>query len=187
MIRSLKEDSAKYAREREVAARNRRLPGNLAQPLVHTTVLIPPVPYATVRDQTRYGGDEMMIDEPDDRDRDRYLPRHVEEPRLRNPPVTSAYIPESGYSSATAFYPVTATQTAASGYDPRDPRYVPGNTTPPGVSGRTPGYTSGGYPPVTTRPSIPSLPAGGPFPDSRSNVPRDTGYGYPADPRARHR
>lgn len=186
MIRSLKEDSAKYAREREVAARNRRLPGKDGPSIACVTELISLVPYATVRDQTRYGGDDMMIDEPDDRDR--YLPRHVEEARLRNaPPVSSAYIPESGYTPATAFYPVAASQATASGYDPRDPRYVPGNTTPPGASGRTPGYTGSGYPPVATRSSIPSIPAAGPFPDSRSNVTRETGYGYPPEPRPRHR
>lgn len=186
MIRSLKEDSAKYAREREVAARNRRLPGKYGQSVVCATELISIVPYATVRDQTRYGGDEMMIDEPDDRDR--YPSRHVEETRLRNaPPVSSAYIPESGYTSTPAFYPVATSQTTGSGYDPPHPRYVPGNSTPPGISGRTPGYTGGGYPPVTTRSSIPSIPAAGPFPDSRSNVSREAGYGYPPEPRPRHR
>lgn len=159
----------------------------------HSFTLVGPsdfssVPYATVRDQTRYGGDEMMLDDPDDRDRDRYSSRHLDDPRLRNPaPVSSAYLPEAGYSSATAFYPVATAQSTAAGYDPRDPRYVPGNTTPPGVSGRTPGYTSGAFPPVTTRPSMPSIPAAGPFSEPRANVARDSGYGYPADPRARHR
>lgn len=186
MIRSLKEDSAKYTREREIAARNRRMPGMLSESLVRAVSLTRSVPYATVRDQVRYGGgDEMMLDEPEERERDRY-PRHVEEPRLRNPAVTAAYIPEAGYSPAQAFYPVTTTQTAPAGYvDPRDPRYIPGNTTPPGVSGRNPGYAAG-YAPVTTRPPAPGIPAAAPFPDSRSN-PRDTGYGYPPDPRVRHR
>lgn len=185
MIRSLKEDSAKYAREREIAARNRRMPGTLSQTMEGSVRLTHLVPYATVRDQTRYGGDEMMLDEPEDRERERY-PRHVEEPRLRNPAVTSAYVPEAGYSPAQGFYPVPTTQTAPAGYvDPRDPRYIPGNTTPPGVSGRNPGYAAG-YAPVTTRPSAPGIPAVAPFPDSRSN-PRETGYGYPPEPRVRHR
>lgn len=133
-----------------------------------------------MRDQTRYGGDEMMVDEPDERER---YPRHVEEPRLRNPVVPAAYVPESGYSPAPAFYPVATTQANPAGYDPRDPRYVPGNTTPPGVSGRNPGYASG-YVPVSTRSSVPSIPAAAPFAEPRQNS-RDPGYGYPPDPRAR--
>lgn len=184
MIRSLKEDSAKYAREREVAARNRRMPGKPGHTFAKVNVLTQAVPYATVRDQSRYGGDEMMIDEPDERERDRYA-RHPEDPRLRNTVAAPAYVQDSGYSPAPAFYPVAAAQASPAGYDIRDPRYVPGNTTPPGVSGRNAGYAAG-YAPVTTRPSIPSIPATVPFTDSRSN-PRDTGYGYPPDARPRHR
>lgn len=158
MIRSLKEDSSKYAREKENAVRRNRQP----------------VSFGAFRDQSRYGGDEMMIDEPEER----YQPRY-EEPRIRATPVTTSYPPESGYSSA--YYPVT--QPPPPGVDPR---YIPGNSTPP--SGRTPGYTTSAYPPTTTRPSVPSIPAAGGFTDPRGNIVRDPGYGsYQADPRSRHR
>ena len=123
----------------------------------------------------------MVIDEPEER----YAPTRYEEPRLRGPPVTSAYVGEPGYPAT--YYHVTGAQPPPPGVDARmDPRYIPGNSTPP--TGRAPGYAPQGYPPVTTRPSIPSIPAGGAYADPRSGVVRDSGYGsYPSDPRARHR
>lgn len=121
-----------------------------------------------------------MVDEPEERFQPRY-----EEPRLRAAPaVTSSYLPDTGYS--TAYYPVP--QPPPPGVDTRtmDPRYVPGNATPP--SGRTPGYAAGGYPPVTTRPAVPPIPTPSAFTDPRGNVVRDPGYGTSYnDPRARHR
>lgn len=184
MIRSLKEDSAKYARERDAAARGRRQPGNFGQSSVPATRLTQTVPYAMVRDQARYGGggDEMMIDEPEERDRDRHG-RYVE---VRNPAPASGFGPEAGYSPASAYYSATTTQVAPSGFDVRNPpRYVPGNTPPPTGSGRTSGYATEGYPPVTSRPSMPPVTAAGPYLDSRSNT-REA-YEYPSQPRGPRR
>lgn len=122
----------------------------------------------------------MLLDEPEDRER--YVPRHEE--RLRGPPVTASYLPDPGYTSYS--YPVTS-QPSAPGIsgNPRFVPGVPGNTTPP--SGRTPsGYESSiGYPPTTTRPSMPSIAAPG-YTDPRGTV-RDSGYTYPPEPRSRHR
>ena len=126
-----------------------------------------------------------MVDEPEDR----YQPRY-EETRIRAAPaVSSAYLPDSGYNSA--YYPVA--QPPPPGVDtrtmdPRDPRYIPGNSTPP--TGRNPVYATGGYQPVTTRPPVPSVPAGGTYTDARGNIVRDSSYGSGSgysDPRARHR
>lgn len=120
-----------------------------------------------------------MVDEPEE---PRYQPRY-EEPRLRPAAVSSAYPQESGYP---AYYPVT--QPPPPGIDVRtmDPRYIPGNTTPP--SSRTPGYPPTGYTTATTRGAVPSIPAGNTYMDPRGNVVRDPGYGqYQSDPRARHR
>jgi len=183
MIRSLKEDSSKFLRERENAVRRKQQPGihRTAQPWELVQLTQEPVSFSTFRDQSRYGGDEMMIDDPPE---ERYQPRY-DEPRLRAPPVTSSYLPDAGYTSA--YYPVT--QPPPPGVDTRtmDPRYIPGNTTPP--SSRTPSsYAPGGYPPATTRPPVPSVPAAGTYTDPRGNVVRDAGYGaYQPDPRARHR
>ena len=129
-----------------------------------------------------------MVDvEPDE-------PRYTrfEEPRLRAPAVTQAYLPEPGYPAT--YLPISATQPPPPGVDARiDPRYAPGNTTPP--SGRTPGYQTQGYPP-TTRTTIPTIPPSNSYADPRLaqardprdlRDPRDTGYGAYADPRARHR
>lgn len=122
----------------------------------------------------------MMIDvEPDDR----YA--RYEDPRgPPRPPVSAGYIADSGYSTA---YLAGTQPPPPPGVEPRmDPRYIPqptGNLTPP--SGRTPGYQPQAYAPATTRASIPAIPAGGAFGDSRI---RETGYGsYQPDPRARHR
>ncbi|KAK5083035.1 hypothetical protein LTR05_006917 [Lithohypha guttulata] len=167
MIRSLKEDSVKYARERETAIRRNRQPA----------------PFQQFRDQDRYGADdEMMVDAPEES----YSRTRYEEPRMRAPPVTSGYMAEAGYP---AYYPVSTTQPPPPGVDPRmDPRYIPGNTTPP--TGRAPGYSTQGYAPITTRTSIPAIPAGGAaYADPRTGVVRDPGYGaYQSETRGnRHR
>lgn len=126
----------------------------------------------------------MMIDEPDERDYHRQpQPRYVEEPRLRAA-GTSGYMPEPGYP---AYYPTTS-QPPPPGVDMRlsDPRYIPGNATPPGVR---PGYAAPGYAPVVTRAPAAAIPAGGAgYTDPRTGARIDPGYAaYPTERAARHR
>lgn len=156
MIRSLKEDSAKYLRMKEDAQRRKQQP----------------MSFETFRDQTRYGDGAMDIDEPEDRYSSRY-----DEPRIRAPPVTS-YVSEPGYP---AYLPVT--QPPPPGVESRlDPRFIPGNTTPP--TGRTTGY--GSVLPPTTRATA-THGSIGTYADSRRDVVRDTYGSYGSDPRSRHR
>lgn len=128
----------------------------------------------------------MMIDDPDDRDYGRQPQRqYMEEPRLRGPPATSAYMTEAGYPAA--YYPATS-QAPPPGMDARltDPRYIPGNATPPNVRA---GYATQGYAPVVTRAPPAAVSAGGAaYPDPRTGARIDPGYsGYPAERAARHR
>ena len=134
----------------------------------------------------------MDIDEPDTR---YSTSRYDETVRARAPVTTTSNTAEPGYT--TAYYP--AAQTAPSILNTRsmDPRYVPGNNTPP--SNRTPGYTSSINYGTATRGPIAAVPTSGPYTDVRGSLVRDTrdtrdsretrdsGYGaYHADPRSRH-
>lgn len=144
------------------------------------------VTYEQYREQDRYGGEDvMMIDEPDDRDYGRQpQPRYVEEPRLRGPAVTAGYMTEAGYP---AYYPATS-QAPPPGADPRlsDPRYIPGNATPPSARA---GYPTQGYAPVVTRAPAAAIPVGGAtYSDPRTGARIDPGYtSYPTERAARHR